>query len=101
MMEQEQGLLSGGDWISLSLPLKKRGIMNVQLPVPMKAIIICSSEDWKRRDRQEAVKKQCEKTFNDFFYRVRGRIKPRPKKERPKTSALTKKIYNMIVLQDE
>ena len=52
-------------------------------------------------DRQEAVKKQCEKTFNDFFYRVRGRIKPKPKKERPKTSALTKKIINWVTLQDE
>ena len=29
--------------------------------------VICSLEDWKRMDRQEAVKKQCEKTFNDFF----------------------------------
>ena len=63
--------------------------------------VICSLEDWKRMDRQEAVKKQCEKTFNDFFYREKGRIKPKPKKERPKTSALTKKIINLVTLQDE
>ena len=52
-------------------------------------------------DKEEAVKKECEKTFNDFFYREKGRIKPKPKKERPKTSALTKKIINLVTLQDE
>ena len=72
------------------------------LPIVVnQARVICSKEDWKRMDRQEAVKKQCEKTFNDFFYREKGRIKPKPKKERPKTSALTRKIINLVTLQDE
>jgi len=63
--------------------------------------VICSLEDWSRMDKEEAIKKECEKTFNDFFYREKGRIKPKPKKERPKTSALTKKIINLVTLQDE
>ena len=63
--------------------------------------VICSLEDWKRKDKEEAIKKECDKTFNDFFYWEKGRIKPKPKKERPKTSALTKKIINLVTLQDE
>ena len=63
--------------------------------------VICSLEDWKRKYKEEAIKKECEKTYNDYFYREKGRIKPKPKKERPKTSALTKKIINLVTLQDE
>jgi len=79
--------------------LKKDNIL--ELPTKSKPRIICSKEDWQRMDREEAVKKQCEKTFNDYFIRVRGRITPRPKHERPKTSFLTKKIINWITLQDD
>ena len=79
--------------------LKKDNIL--ELPTKSKPRIICSKEDWQRMDREEAVKKQCEKTFNDYFIRVRGRITPRPKHERPKISSLTKKIINLITLQDE
>ena len=41
--------------------LKKDNIIN--LPTKSKPRIICSKEDWKRMDREEAVKKQCEKTM--------------------------------------
>ena len=79
--------------------LKKDNIL--ELPTKSKPRIICSKEDWQRMDREEAVKKQCEKTFNDYFIRILGRITPRPKHERPKISSLTKKIINLITLQDE
>ena len=52
-------------------------------------------------DKEEALKKEYKKTFNDFFIRVRGVIKPRPKEERPKISKLTKRIYSEVVLQNE
>ena len=79
--------------------LKKDNIL--ELPTNKKTKVICSAKDWLRMDKEEAVKKQCEKTFNDYFIRVRGRITPRPKHERPKISSLTKKIINLITLQDE
>ena len=62
--------------------------------------IICSELDWKNMDKEKTLKEQCQKTFNEFFIRVRGMIKPRPKKDRPKISKLTKKIINKMVLQD-
>tara|TARA_B100000029_G_scaffold177171_1_gene174501 strand:+ start:208 stop:432 length:225 start_codon:yes stop_codon:yes gene_type:complete len=67
----------------------------------LKEKIICSAEDWKRMDREEILKEQCQKSFNNFFIRVRGMIKPRPKKERPKISKLTRRIYREIVLQND
>ena len=67
----------------------------------LKEKIICSAEDWKRMDREEAIKEECQKSFNNFFIRVRGVITPRPKKERPQISKLTRRIYREIVLQDE
>ncbi len=79
--------------------LKKDNIL--ELPTKSKPRIICSKEDWQRMDREEAVKKQCEKTFNDYFIRILGRITPRPKHERPKTSSLTRKIYNLVTLENE
>ena len=65
----------------------------------LKKEIICSEKDWKRMDKEEALKKQCQKRLNNFFIRVRGVIKPRPKNERPKISKLTKRIYSEIVCQ--
>ena len=84
------------DILEYTLNENKKGFVK---PTLVKPKIICSKEDWKRMDKEEALKKECEKTFNDFFIRVRGVIKPRPKEERPKISKLTKRIYSEVVLQ--
>ncbi len=69
------------------------------IPLDKKKRVVFSAEDWKRMDKEEALKKQCQKRLNNFFIRVRGVIKPRPKNERPKISKLTKRIYSEIVCQ--
>ena len=71
------------------------------IPLEKKKRVICTAEDWKRMDKEEALKEECQKSFNNFFIRVRGIIKPRPKKERPKISKLTRRIYREIVLQND
>ena len=69
------------------------------IPLEKKKKVICTAEDWKRMDKEEAVKEKCKESFNNFFIRVRGIIKPRPKEERPKISKLTKRIYSEVVCQ--
>ena len=60
--------------------------------------IICTRENWLRMDREDAVKKECKKEKETYFY-SNGKVKP--KKDRPKISALTKRIINRVILQDE
>ena len=80
--------------------IKKNNIIHLAKAENKKTKIICNEEDWKRMDKEESLKKEYQKKFNDFFIRVGGTIKPRPKKERPKISKLTKRIINWVVLQD-
>ena len=47
--------------------------------------VICTALDWKNMDRQDSVKKECEKR----------RTSP------PKLTPLQKKLNNLITLQDE
>jgi len=68
------------------IPLKKQ-----------KTNIICSKEDWERIDAEEKIQKECKERKESFFI---GN-KPKPKKDRPKISTLTKRIYNWMVLQNE
>ena len=86
-----------GEIIQYTLNENKNGFIK---PTLVKPKVICSREDWKRMDKEEALKQEYKKTFNDFFIKVKGVIKPRPKKDRPKISKLTKRIYNLMVLQD-
>jgi len=85
-----------GEIIQYTLNENKKGFIK---PTLIKPKVICSKEDLRRMDKEEALKKQYQKTFNEFFIRVRGIIKPRPKKDRPKISKLTKRIYSEVVLQ--
>jgi hypothetical protein len=48
-------------------------------------------------DLEDAMLKECKKKKEAFFIGTR----PRPKKERPKTSGLQKRIFNWLVLQDD
>lgn len=90
-----------GNVIEYTLNEDRQGFIKPTLVKPKEKLkVICSREDWKRTDKEEALKEQCQKSFNNFFIRVRGMIKPRPKKDRPKISKLTKKIINRMVLQD-
>ena len=66
-------------------------------PTLVEPKVICSREDWKRMDREEKLQKECAERNAAFFY---GNYKPKPKKDRPKISKLTKKIINWMVLQD-
>ena len=84
------------DILEYTLNEDKKGFIK---PTLVKLKVICSKEDWERMDKEETLKKEYKKTFNDFFIRVKGVIKPRPKEERPKISKLTKRIYSEIVLQ--
>jgi len=86
-----------GNVIEYTLNEDRKGFIKPTLVEPK---VICSREDWKRMDKEEALKQEYKKTFNDFFIKVKGVIKPRPKKDRPKISKLTKKIINRMVLQD-
>jgi|TARA_R100001530_G_scaffold118540_2_gene85675 hypothetical protein len=59
--------------------------------------IIHTRSDSRRMDLEDAMLKECKKKKEAFFIGTR----PRPKKERPKTSGLQKRIFNWLVLQDD
>jgi hypothetical protein len=83
-----------GNVIEYTLNEDRKGFIKPTLVEPK---VICSRKDWKRMDLEEKMQKECKARKAEYFYR-NGKLKP--KKDRPKISKLTKRIFNRMVLQD-
>jgi|TARA_R100000093_G_scaffold42726_1_gene22270 hypothetical protein len=87
-----------GNVIEYTLNEDRQGFIKPTLVKPQKKFkVICSREDWKRMNLEEKMQKECKARKAEYFY-SNGKLKP--KKDRPKISKLTKRIFNWVVLQD-